>query len=106
VWVPAEAVELAVDVAVVVAEEVVEPLEEEVTLVPGIDSFCPLRMNALLFRLLVLMMADTVVPYWRARAQTVSPDFTVWVLFAVVVVLADDADAVAAPVGMVRVVPR
>ncbi|GMA33953.1 hypothetical protein [Demequina litorisediminis] len=55
-------------------------------LAPGMESFWPMRMEALEPRELALVMADTVVPYFLARSQTVSPAVTVWVPAAFVAV--------------------
>ncbi|GMA33952.1 hypothetical protein [Demequina litorisediminis] len=61
-----------------------------------------MRIDALEPRELALVMADTVVPYFLARSQTVSPAVTVWVPAAFV---AADAGVAAVTDGMVRVWP-
>ena len=43
---------------------------------PGMISCCPTQMKEGLARLLVMVRAHTVVPYWRAILESVSPAFT------------------------------
>src|SRR5699024_8768726 len=91
VWVPAALVEPEEErdddepdtLADELPEEEFEPEDTEDVLpepAPGMVRLCPIRIRALEPRSLAEMIAPTVVPCRLARAQTVSPARTVWLV--------------------------
>ena len=58
-------------------------VDEAVVVFPGIVSFWPIEMRLTLVTALAEAIAETVVPYFLAIPERVSPDFTTYVMAVV-----------------------